>query len=429
MPRLHGTVIAFDLDNTLYDPAGRAYQETVREFLAAGPARMDPESAYFEFERMRKLSEGLESLGLRNPSHERGNADALAAYCLTAESAEALRAVLGVQAGRTDQYSELLSELAQRERSTRTGPWSDRLVAEQRFLEFRRKDARCREFAEKVVRLSEDSRISNWSSRYSVIESDSPIHDPSSALHHLKKLGATLAIITEGRHAVQFQKIRRLGLEQEFAGGMLVTECASELEGCEEFAARLDRLLAIPTAARTASDRAELERLWYFECIRREWSRKTPSFFARCLHALFGVPSMPETGLRAVGVVSPGKWPMSSQRFVMVGDRYDLDVRPLLDLLGRDEGLAIRLLGGKYTTDFPEADLPEHLRPHHTLDGWRSVERFLAEELRAESVPPIVKPPPIVPPFELRPDVLRQGIDSPFDFVRTVARAVAVQLD
>ena len=74
------TFVAFDVDNTLLDPEMRAYRETVVRFLEATDIGLPPDEAYDTFEEARATGHALERLGLRNPIHDRGNAEGLAAF-------------------------------------------------------------------------------------------------------------------------------------------------------------------------------------------------------------------------------------------------------------------------------------------------------------------------------------------------------------
>ena len=112
----------------------------------------------------------------------------------------------------------------------------------------------------------------------------------------------------------------------------------------------------------------------------------------------------------------------------MVGDRYDQDVEPLIDLLGPGVGLKIRLRCGKYGHLHPEDELPPDRRPDMTFTDWDSLATFLTEDLSRDRINPVTTPPDIVNRSDIRPDYIKRGLDSPYEAVRTVATLVTAML-
>ena len=114
-------------------------------------------------------------------------------------------------------------------------------------------------------------------------------------------------------------------------------------------------------------------------------------------------------------------------RFVMIGDRWDRDVRPVIDLLGRDSCLTLRLTQGRYGEKYPDAKIDPSLRPHHKFAHWDDLIRFLTRSLTAACVDEITRPPDLLPRSELPREHVEPGRGSPFEAVRLVAN-VAHQL-
>ena len=113
----------------------------------------------------------------------------------------------------------------------------------------------------------------------------------------------------------------------------------------------------------------------------------------------------------------------------MVGDRFDKDVEPLIELLGHGVGMKIRLQAGKYGHLHPEDRLLPDRRPDRTFTDWDSLAAFLADELTIDHIPSITAPPDIVDRAHVRRDYIDKGLDSPYEAIRLVAQAVADMIE
>ena len=123
-------------------------------------------------------------------------------------------------------------------------------------------------------------------------------------------------------------------------------------------------------------------------------------------------------------VMARDMWDFEPLQFVMVGDRYDKDVAPLIDLLGKGRALTVRLRAGKYGREHPEDGLPEERRPDHTFTDFDSLATFLADDLDFADVPAVTTAPPLAPADWLTDDYLRQGARDPIAAVRKVAKMI-----
>jgi hypothetical protein len=236
--------------------------------------------------------------------------------------------------------------------------------------------------------------------------------------------GGIPIVISQGRRNLQLAKLKRLGLAELFNERALITEAAVNIAGADVLDAAVARLIDERVRSSLTSDDVELQLLWYYDCLIDTWTSKSPAFFGRCLHAIRGDFERPAQGLYQPEFFSREAWAERPLRFVMVGDRYDQDVEPLLDLLGRDAGLRIRLRCGKYGDRHPEADLPPDRRPDMTFTSWDTLAKFLANDLTLDQINPITTPPDIVKRADIRPDYINHGLESPYEAVQTVATLV-----
>jgi len=419
--RLQGVVVAFDLDNTLFDPTGRAYQDTIEQFRSRVDLGLGPEEALSVFAELRHVGNAMERLGLQNPLHERGNADALAYLCLTRDLPADVQRPNTVR-GANAACRKLVFQLADLDAAARQGPPGTRLEAE---LAARRcaADPRAAQFREQITALAGGPAIAAWAAAYRAIELAQPVDDFRPLFDALSDLGAATVVISEGRTAIQKEKVRRLGLSDLLDGRILVTDAAADLPGSSGFDRRLDELIDLQLRNPHSPMDPDLAWLWYFRCVVDSWRSKTPWFYARCLHALYRNPERPEDGLAQLAVVPAEVWARGAMRFVMVGDRYDMDVLPLIELLGPACGLRIRLKQGKYSHLHSDDELAVHLRPDRTFLEWESLGQFLTTGLTTDSIGPITSPPAMIPD-KAPPDYVPRGLDSPCTLVRAVSEVI-----
>jgi len=426
---LHDVVIAFDIDNTLTDPDGSGYRRTTAKFLASHDLGLNAEDAYDAIEAIRTRGDVLERLGLANPRHERGCADGLAVLCLMHCINPNLQAELGINADDQSTHRDTFTELSELERGTREGDFDDRLDAECQVREFAATDPRIARLRDEVLRISRHPTVQAWAESFAAIENDEPVSDVRRLLETVMSRGATPIVITEGREEVQMRKIRRLRVADIFTGRVLITETAAKLPGIHELESAIGALIErrIDSACSPAQE-AELQLLWYFHCVVDEWATKSASFYARCLHAVHQNPNDPQSALKKLAIAPADRWAQQPLRFVMVGDRYDKDVQPLIELLGCDVGMTVRLRAGKYAALHPEDELPPHRRPSRTFTSWDALSTFLTDDLTVEDIQPITAPPPIVSPTVLRWDYIDRGLENAMVSVRLVAELVSAMV-
>ena len=426
---LHDVVIAFDIDNTLTDPDGSGYRRTTAKFLASHDLGLNAEDAYDAIEAIRTRGDVLERLGLANPRHERGCADGLAVLCLLHSADPNLQAELGINADDQSTHRDTFTELSELERGTREGEFDDRLDAACRVRKFCAISPRIARFRGEVLRISRHPTLRAWASACERTESEEPVSDVRRLLETVMSRGAIPIVITEGREEVQMRKIRRLRVADISTGRVLITETAAKLPGARELESAIGELIGKKTHSGCSSVQdAELQLLWYFHCLVDEWATKSAPFYARCLHAVRQNPNDPQSALKKLAIAPADRWARQPLRFVMVGDRYDKDVLPLIELLGCDVGMTVRLRTGKYAALHPEDELPPHRRPSRTFASWDALSTFLTDGLTVEDIQPITAPPPIVPPTELRWDYIDRGLENAMVSVRLVAELVSAMV-
>jgi len=423
---LHDVVIAFDIDNTLTDPDGSGYRRTTAKFFASHDLGLNAEDAYDAIEAIRTRGDVLERIGLANPRHERGCADGLAVLCLMHCINPNLQVELGINADDQSTHRDTFTKLSELEFATREGDFDDRLDAACRVRKFCATSPRIVRFRGELRRIAGHAAVQAWAESYPAIENEEPVNDVRPLLETLMSRGATPILITEGREDVQMRKIRRLRVADIFTGRVLITETAAKLPGARELESAIGGLMdrRIHSLCSPAES-DELQLLWHFHCVVDEWATKSASFYARCLHAVHQNPNDPQSALAKLAVVPATQWVQQPLRFVMVGDRYDKDVLPLIELLGCDVGMTVRLRAGKYAALHPEDELPPHRRPSRTFTSWDALSTFLTDDLTVGDIQPITAPPPIVPPLQVREESIDAGLRSSYEAVRTVAELVA----
>ncbi len=415
---LDGVVVALDVDNTLCDPTGGAYDATVCAFLALVDLGLDASHCFDAYEAVRAAGGALERMGLTNPMHERGHPHGLAVLCLTQAANPALCRELGIDDDKQADHRTVLAELIQRNRAARTGSPESRFEAARTLLTFLEESEPLRRFRDRARSVADHPTIVDWSRAYEPTAARHPTEDPRPLVASLIERGAIPVAISQGQSAIQQAKLDRLGLTA-LDGRLLTTQAAADLPGVAELDA------AITAALRSPDPDPSTAVLFLYRCVIDTWETKSPWFYGRCLHAIQNDRDKPQAALSRASFVPSETWKQHPLRFVMIGDRYDKDVAPVLELLGRERCLTGRLRLGKYKGLDPQDELPAAERPHHTFEDWSAMVYFLTESLTAESVSPIATPPAIADPTMLSPDQLERGLDSPFEAIRSIAALLA----
>jgi hypothetical protein len=394
------TFVAFDLDNTLTCIGEDVYGRTVRAWLAEGPSGGSPADAFAAYEGLRARGAALHALGLRDPNHERGNADGLAAFLLLRDGEEQVwRAA----------WESFCAEVAIAQAVDAAADPSAARASHEAACAVRERaeeDAALRSFAAEVRCLAATDEVQQWATKYEVIaaQMESRI-DLRTPIRRLIDHGFVPAVITEGRAGVQAGKLATHELADLFEGRVLSTGAAENVlqrgtvEAAATFAESADRAA---DAVSLEQNPGEAWRCWY---LTRLWAKKTRWFFARCVHALAADSTAPETTMRAGRFVPAEAWPAAGIRLVMIGDRLDKDVAPLQAAVGRDACLTVHLKQGKYAARRDAADgtiaaesTSAAAAAHHTFVNWDELSDFLDHELAKQLPCPILSPPACVPP-------------------------------
>jgi hypothetical protein len=360
---------------------------------------------------------------LGNPIHDRAHPEALAVLCMTRATNRTL--LRDLQISPTDQpgYHELVVKVASLESTTRKGTPTERLAAELALRRFLATDPRVPPLRAAAKRVADRPRISVWAEHFRRHERVPTGPDLEPLMDALVARGAFPVAISEGLRRYQNEKLERTGLLERFRGCTLLTETAAAVPGRSEFDLAFTDLINRQAASGGDID-PELTFLWHYHGIIEAWSSKTPWFFGRCLHALQESPTRPEEVFREPRFVEPDRWRKQPLRFVMIGDRYDKDVEPLIDLLGPNIGLKLRLRMGKYGHRHPEDALLDHRRADRTSMDWDSLTRFLTEETTVKQIPPIIRPPDIADRGQVVTEHIERGLNHCLEAVRVVAEVV-----
>jgi len=416
MSDLHGVVVAFDLDNTLLDATGARYDAVTSQFLAGCDLGLGEQPMHEAYERVRGWGPIFARLGLGNPLHDRGHVDGLAAMVLLfAESGDLLDKAEVAVANR-DAFVALLDDLDRVARLSRRGSPQDRLEVERCLRDALVGDSAIA-LAEAIRSLSSNETLVNWSRTHDDIENARPTDDVYALLQDVIARGATCVVITQGQSKFQRKKLERMGIARLLSGRILITQDARRVAGYELLNQRIDALLARDDTTQ------ELDALWTCRCLLDTWGCKSQWFYGRCLHALHAGGGNVEKRLASITLVDRASWTAQPLRFVMIGDRYEKDILPLIDLLGQDRGLTVHLRAGKYNEDFDETELAQWTKPSQALDDMQAVRRFLETQLTADLILPIDSPPAIVPDGWFDDALLSEGEKSDLACVRAIVQA------
>ncbi len=219
-----------------------------------------------------------------------------------------------------------------------------------------------------------------------------PLQEALGFLKRLEKSNFLLYLVTEGLAQIQLEKVALLGLQEFFNGRILVTQAAAEPFEFEEiFKAAKD---SVPEQKRWLGDeRRGLDYLTlsYFSKLIRRWADKSnKQFYARVLHAVQIDPTSPQHSLSQVEVLDRNEWLARPPiKLAMIGDRYDKDLLPVLELCGKENSITIRVRQGRYK-DVPHPQQKDTWRsPTGSFEDFSQVEEFIFDPQNWETVGPI----------------------------------------
>ena len=411
-------ILAFDLDNTLLDPGSTLYAELHRTFVSGLTKEVSVEALLEEFERVRSCGDALERLGLANPIHDRGHPQSLAAFVLTVPWTVFDSESTSLSSTKRQAFRRTLDRLRMLHDATTQGAPEERLDAEFFLRDVLRSARDPRGLRDAITSLAEESSVCEHARRYAALEADQRHYDHLPLLRNLADRGVTTVVVSQGRVDVQTAKLRRLKLAEFFDRRLLVTESASRIVGRDELDHRIDEELA--RCSHGPAPDGELLSLWRFRCILDRWGRKSPEYYARCLHAIANAPSDCQRTLADLRHFPFDAWKQDDVRFVMVGDRLDTDIDPVLANLGRAQCETIHLRSGKYA-DIAHPNTALDRAPHRTFTRWSEVEHYLLNDLDWTRVNPIRTPPAMLRAADFDDELLRFGLRSTLPIVRSLS--------
>lgn len=389
--------VLIDLDHTLWDKQRSGVESARAEALGRLRGGMSEEQAVRSYELLRSRSALLEWFGVASPNHEPGSARTLAVWMVWAGAdSESRRGGLGE---RLRAWAEQAAEI---ERSGGRH-WAERRRALMRAVQA---DGAWARLVARVGELAEDERVRAASAAYEgrvvyrLAEGAEAFLDSWS-----RRAGTSVWIVSEGLEAVQQEKLSRLGLAERWSGRLLTTGLA-----------------AWPAGAEKLWDRPDEESADVWRSVLHLWSEKTAWFFGRVLHALQAGGERARESLVDVEVAGAQVWRERPMRFVMIGDRYDKDIEPLVMLLGAGVGHKVRLRRGRYAEQAAPAEATA--RPDAEFVDWAQVDAHL-RALRPEMLEGVDVMPRIVPEGFVSAGELEAGRRSALAVVRRMAEAVA----
>jgi len=254
--------------------------------------------------------------------------------------------------------------------------------------------------------------------------------------------GARCFIASNGEEEIQKEKLSQLGLERAFESRLLTTGRASSPLDADALRCRVDELLT-EAASGDAGERAlelvlsedteaeasdvgafapkELVSLFPFVWVLDRFGHKTPDFYARVLHAVVASPDDPRGALDRLSFAAPSAWDAARPQLVMVGDNYDRDVTPLVELLGGDQGWTVLLRLGRYSRR--AEDIAPGRAPAMQFDDWSALRAYLSSSFAWDAVPPITHAPPACPSCVSEPRLFAHAPATPFNVVSRLHEA------
>lgn len=263
------------------------------------------------------------------------------------------------------------------------------------FLETSENKNRLKAFAQLARKILPDPLFLEAQRTYNRNLELKPLKDALGFLKRLKESEFLFYLVTEGLTRIQMEKVALLGLQDLFDGHILVTQAAAEpFEFGEIFKAA--KALAVDRVQLFADEQRCLDYLTlsYFSSLIRRWTDKSnKQFYARVLHAVQINSFFPQQGLSHIEVLDRNEWLSRPPiKLAMIGDRYDKDLLPVLELCGKENSMTIRVQQGRYK-DMPHPQQKATWRsPTISFEDFAQVEEIIFDPQKWEAIGPIPWP-------------------------------------
>jgi hypothetical protein len=158
----------------------------------------------------------------------------------------------------------------------------------------------------------------------------------------------------------------------------LTTENAARPEGIEQLDTCWKNIVRKEFSELTDVDRAII---FFRSVIERMNFKENKNFYRRILHVVKSNDTDFSAALKKMNIVSKEEWENSIPiKIVMIGDRYDKDVKPIIEILGWKIIKTIRIITGKYKDQYPNSEIPLHKRPTKTCSSFKEIRNYFNQD-------------------------------------------------
>lgn len=207
-------------------------------------------------------------------------------------------------------------------------------------------------------------------------------------LDYLKQENIETVLISEGIEDIQIEKLKRMKLLSYFRHRILTTGMAATPVGIEELETYWKEIVRKELPELTDVDRAVI---FFRSLIERMNFKDNKNFYRRIFHVIKSNDADFSAALKKMRFVNKKVWENSIPiKLVMIGDRYDKDVKPIIEILGRESIKTIRIITGKYKDQYPDSEIPLHKRPTKTCSSFKQIQNYFHQDNfweEANSVP------------------------------------------
>lgn len=193
-------------------------------------------------------------------------------------------------------------------------------------------------------------------------------------LDYLKQENIETVLISEGIEEIQIDKLKRMNLLSYFQHRILTTGRAATPEGVEELETYWKEIIRKELPELTDVDRAVI----FFRRLINDMNfKENKNFYRRIFHVIKSNGPDFSAALKKMSFVNKTAWENSIPlKMVMIGDRYDKDVKPIIELLGRETVKTIRIITGKYKDQYPDSEIPLHKKPAKTCSSFKQIHNY-----------------------------------------------------
>ncbi len=205
-----------------------------------------------------------------------------------------------------------------------------------------------------------------------------PLDNVIDFLKYLQDEHIETILVSEGIDNIQIKKLSKMNILPFFKHRILTTEKAANPNGIKELDNAWNNIVKKNINELLESDKCII---FFRNMIRDMELKDNENFYRRILHVIKSNEINLENALSELKYIKFKEWNLLPPvKLVMIGDRYDKDVLPLINILSQNNIKTIRLRLGKYKDEYPDDSIQVNLRPTKTLTNFEDIKDYFLKD-------------------------------------------------